>query len=283
MILFFSDLHLGRGLRADARAAERAACAVLAHHAKAVTGVFIVGDLFEQYMEYRHLVPKGFVRFQAALAALTDRGVAVTYLLGNRDPWHLRFFEDELGVQVVPDAWEGVLRVGPHGVRTYLAHGDGLDPAERAYRRLKPFMRHPRIAQLYRMGLPGDAAYALACRVGRAVSDGGPPQAAPVAALRRAADRLLGPAPGAGQADLVAFGHVHHADLGRHAGGAYLNPGYFFGRRTYGVLDAPPAAASPRLRLLRWTDAGAQTLATDLVPADTRALPGVAPAPRPRA
>ena len=247
MILFLSDLHLGRGTRQDAREAERAACAVLAHHGAALAHVFIIGDLFEQYMEYRHLAPKGFVRFQAALAALTDRGVAATYLLGNRDPWHLGFFEDELGVQIVPDAWRGVLRVGPHGVRAYLAHGDGLDPAERTYRRLKPLMRHPRIAQLYRMGLPGDAAYALARRVGRAVSDGGPPQAAPVAALRRAADRLLGPAPGAGQADLVAFGHVHHADLGRHAGGAYLNPGYFFGDRTYGVLDASRRPLRPGL------------------------------------
>ena len=283
MILFLSDLHLGRGTRQDAREAERAACGILAHHGAALAHVFLVGDLFEQYLEYRHLAPKGFVRFQAALAALTDRGVAATYLLGNRDPWHLGFFEDELGVQIVPDAWQGVLRVGPHGVRAYLAHGDGLDPAERTYRRLKPLMRHPRIAQLYRMGLPGDAAYALARRVGRAVSDGGPPQAAPVAALRQAADHLLGPAPGAGQADLVAFGHVHHADLGRHAGGAYLNPGYFFGDRTYGVLDVFPtdglsaADAAPRLRLLRWTAAGPQTLATDAVPAEpSRAGPAAA-------
>ena len=273
VILFLSDLHLGRGARQASRDAERSACAVLAHHGPGLTRVFVVGDLFEQYMEYRHLAPKGFVRFQAALAALTDRGVPVTYLLGNRDPWHLDYFREELGVETVPDMWEGVLRVGPHGVRTYLAHGDGLDPAERAYRRLKPLMRHPRIAQLYRMGLPGDAAYALARRVGHAVSDGGPPQAAPVAALRRAADRLLGPAPGAGRADLVAFGHVHHADLGRHPGGAYLNPGYFFGDRTYGALDAPHPTAPPRLRLFRWREDGPQTLATDAVPADTGGTP----------
>ena len=267
MILFLSDLHLGRGTPADARETERAARAVVQHYGAGLTRLFILGDLFEQYLEYRHLAPKGFVRFQATLASLTDRGVPVTYLLGNRDPWHLDFFGQELGVEVVPDVWEGVLRVGPFGVRAYLAHGDGLDPAERAYRRLKPLMRHPAIARLYRLGLPGDGAYALAARVGRAVSDGGPPQAEPVAALRRAADQLLGPAPGAGRADLVGFGHVHHADLGRHAGGAYLNPGYFFGDRTFGLLGAGPGA--PRLRLLRWSSSGPQPLASDSIPADT--------------
>ena len=250
MTLFLSDLHLGRGTAAESTAAEHDAVALLEAHEQVVLGsggaLYLVGDVFDAFMEYRHLVPKGFVRLQGLLARWTDRGVPVTYLAGNRDPWHLDHFEQELGVRVVQEAVEAEVE----GVRTYIAHGDALTDAEPLYTRLRPLLRSPLMARLYRMSLPGDAAFALARRVGRAVSSGGAVNPAVADDLEAQAARLLAET----DADLVVLGHGHRPACISLAGGTYLNPGYWFEDRTFGRLDAE-APGGPAL--LRWTADGA--------------------------
>jgi UDP-2,3-diacylglucosamine hydrolase len=248
--LFLSDLHLGRGDAAESAAAERDALALLTAHEAEVVGtggaLFLVGDVFDAYMEYRHLVPKGFVRLQGLLARWTDAGVPVTYLAGNRDPWHLDYFQNELGVRVVQESIEAEVE----GVRTYIAHGDALTRAEPLYARLRPLLRSPLMARLYRLSLPGDAAFALARRVGRAVSSGGAVDPAVADDLRAQAARVLAETAAA----LVVLGHGHRAECIPLPGGAYLNPGYWFEDRLFGRLDAGAAPA-----LYRWT-AGGPTL-----------------------
>ena len=271
LLLLLSDLHLGRGTRAETRAAERDAVALLRAHEGALVpdagaaggaALVLLGDVYDQYIEYRHLVPKGAARLVGVLAEWADRGAEVVYVVGNRDPWHVDFFEGELGVRVV-DVWE-TRRAG----RTlYIAHGDGhgtaRGPAERLTHRLQPILRAPLMARLYRMGLPGDAGYALARWTARRFGTDGAPDPADARRLADAAhDRLRTTA-----ADVVAFGHSHAAALettpgapGR--GGVYLNPGYWFGARTFARLDADGPA------LLRWADGAAVPLAR---PAPARA------------
>ncbi|MEP0545420.1 MAG: UDP-2,3-diacylglucosamine diphosphatase [Rhodothermales bacterium] len=249
MYLFLSDLHLGRGTAAESRAAERDALALLRAHESDVRpaggdgGLFLVGDVFDQFIEYRRLVPKGFVRLQGLLAEWTDAGVPVTYVVGNRDPWHLDYFERELGVRVVPDGVAARLA----GRETYIAHGDGLVPTEQAYNRLKPLLRHPVPYRLYRNLFPGDWGYRLARHIARRGS--GAPDAPTVDALRDAARRRL-----TGPTDLVVFGHGHRAERIDGPGGTYLNPGYWFADRTFARLDAAGPA------LLRWTAGEARPL-----------------------
>lgn len=253
MTLFLSDLHLGRGSPAEGTAAERDALALLrAHEAEiARTGgaLYLVGDVFDAYLEYRHLVPKGFVRFQGLLADWSDRGIPVTYLAGNRDPWHLDYFEKELGVRVVQEAVEDEIE----GARAYIAHGDALTAAEPLYTRLRPLLRSPFMARLYRMSLPGDTALGLARRVGRGVSSGGAVNPAVADDLRRQAARLLAGT----DAALVVLGHGHRAECIPLPGGAYLNPGYWFAERTFGRLDpASDPGRAPTVGLHRWTAGG---------------------------
>jgi UDP-2,3-diacylglucosamine hydrolase len=248
--LFVSDLHLGRGAPGASRAAERDLLALLDHHADGLAAggaLYLVGDVYDQYIEYRHLVPKGFVRLLGRLAALADAGCRVTYVVGNRDPWHLDFFEREVGARLVPDA----LAEEVAGRRLYIAHGDGHVPAERTYNRLRPLLRSPFMARLYRMGLPGDAGYAFARWFAHRFGSDGAPEPPTVAALRARAARLLAD----GAADLVVFGHVHEPACIQMDGGAYLNPGYWFADRTFGRLDEAGAA------LLRWRDGRAEPLA----------------------
>ncbi|MEM9996704.1 MAG: UDP-2,3-diacylglucosamine diphosphatase [Bacteroidota bacterium] len=260
MILFLADLHLGRGTPAASRAAERDALALLDAVADRLDALVLVGDLFDQYMEYRHLVPKGFIRMQGRLAALVDAGVPVTYVVGNRDPWHLDHFADEIGVRLVRDhVVETLTPTGPFagasasktdeetGWHVYIAHGDGRIAHDRVYNRLRPVMRHPAVARLYRMLLPGDTGYALARWTGRRAAqplgrDRTGPDLPAVTALRRFARQTLAST----DADLVVCGHVHLGECTTWPEGTYLNAGYWFGHRTFGCLSADGPA------LLHW-------------------------------
>ena len=251
LYLFLSDLHLGRGSAGASRTAERDALALLDAHEAAVreavaagrgSGLYLVGDVFDQFIEYRRLVPKGFARLQGRLAAWTDAGLPVTYLVGNRDPWHLDYFETELGVRLV----RGAVTEALAGRTVHLAHGDGFLPSERVSNLLKPLLRHPVAYRLYRTLLPGDSGYRLARRVARLGT--GAPEDAVVRGLRAAARRILATTP----ADLVVFGHGHVAELAAWPEGTYLNPGYWFADRTFARLDADGPA------LLRWTGQNAE-------------------------
>ena len=87
MYYFASDIHLGAGDAATARAVERRFVARLDDAARDAEAIFLVGDIFDFWFEYRRVVPKGFVRTLGKLAELTDRGVRVVFFTGNHDMW----------------------------------------------------------------------------------------------------------------------------------------------------------------------------------------------------
>lgn len=253
MTVFLSDLHLGRGSADATRAAERDAVALLRAHAPDVgpdDAVVLLGDVFDQWIEYRHTAPKLGLRLLGTLADLADGGTRVLYTVGNRDPWHVDLLAS-LGVTVVTGGAR--LRLAGHDV--YLSHGDRDLPARgalgRLSHRLLPLLRRPAMARLYRSALPGDAGFALARAVALGLGTDGtanPDDAAALAASARA--RLAAP----GGPALVAHGHVHEARLDDGPDGAYLNPGYWFGDRTFARLRADGPA------LCRWADGRALPL-----------------------
>ena len=250
LLLLLSDLHLGRGTREATRAAERDAVALLrAHQAEVLEGgtLVLLGDVFDQWIEYRHLVPRAAPRLTGLLAEWADAGAEIVYTVGNRDPWHLDYFADDIGVTVVPGAWT------PHreGLALYIAHGDGHAPSERLSTRFQPLLRARSMARLYRMGLPGDAGYALARWVARTFGTDGAPDPDVARDLAQAAHQHLAHT----DADLVAFGHSHAPALDVTPHGTYLNPGYWFGARTFARIDAHGPA------LMRWSDGHARPLA----------------------
>lgn len=238
VVLFVSDMHFGRRSEAVERAKEVALIDCLSAHAGDVQHLFLLGDVFDAYIEYEQLVPKGFVRFQALLARWTDRGVPVTYLAGNHDLWHRDYFRKELGVRVLPTRWIGRLC----GRLAYLAHGDAPDTSDPLYQRLRPFLGYPPVATLYRRLLPAGGALAFARWFNRRFHDETvDPER--VRALRRHARRVLR----ATSAEMVVMGHSHHAEQRRWPGGTYLNIGAWQGARTFASLSPGGTA-----RLLRW-------------------------------
>lgn len=238
-------MHFGRGSDPSERVNERALVDCLEAHATEVDHLYLLGDVFDGYVEYRHLVPKGFVRFQGLLARWTDRGIPVTYLLGNHDPWHQDHFSDELGVALVPDATE----VTHFGHRLYLAHGDALAATHWLQSRLRALLRHPVPVRLYRTLLPANLGLRLAHWVSRQLYD---PETETSTAdlLRRQARFLLR----RDALDAVVLGHSHVPALHDTPNGVYVNTGNWYERRTLARLD------ETGLHLVRWNGVRAEDI-----------------------
>lgn len=243
MILFVSDMHLGRGPAERERAKEAALIECLEAHADQVEHLYLLGDVFDGYIEYNHLIPKGFVRFQGLLAAWSDRGVPITYLLGNHDPWHQEYFAEEIGVRLVADHM--CVEHGAH--RLHLTHGDAQASTHRGYAWMRPLLRHPWSLRLYRTLLPADWGMVLARTVSRALHDPRPDPAV-VEALDAYARRRLQDAP----LDAVIMGHSHQSRLRQWEQGVYVNTGNWYEDRTFARLE------EGALRLCRWN--GGRTL-----------------------
>jgi UDP-2,3-diacylglucosamine hydrolase len=101
--------------------------------------LYMLGDIFDYWMEFRHLIPKGFTRFYCMLFDLVRSGIEVTYLAGNHDFYLGRFFDEELGVKTL----YGVQDVVIDGSKFILAHGDGLGKGDIGYKLFAHLIRNP--------------------------------------------------------------------------------------------------------------------------------------------
>lgn len=248
-------MHFGRDAPDAERARERDLVACLKAHEPDVERLFIVGDLFDAYIEYRHLVPKGAVRVLALLADWAERGIPVTYLVGNHDPWHRDYFGESLGIDVHMDSVE----LEAYGRRLYIHHGDGLDPSSARYNTLKPWLRHPLPVWIYTNLLPGDVGMRLARKVAQRLATTDRSEANRMI-YRDVAQHLLDTHGG----DAVVMGHTHAPEHLHFANGEYVNLGAWQHKRTFAMLD------EAGFRLMRWNGTSAE-------PVEARALPNASP------
>ena len=123
MIYFVSDIHLGCADAAVSRRAERAFCRWLDMVAKDAKAIYLLGDIFDVWCEYRTVAPQGYVRVLGRLAELTDRGVEVVFYAGNHDMWCLDYLTRECGVRVVLKPQVESIA----GRSVHLAHGDNMN------------------------------------------------------------------------------------------------------------------------------------------------------------
>lgn len=134
-LYFASDFHLGVPTAAESLAREKHIVAWLESIRADAQAIYLLGDIFDFWFEYRHAIPKGFIRLQGKLAELRDEGIPVTFFTGNHDMWMFDYFPTELGIPVFREPIE--LQVGTH--RLVIGHGDGLGPGETGYKILKKF------------------------------------------------------------------------------------------------------------------------------------------------
>lgn len=104
--------------------------------------LYLMGDIFDFWYEYKKVVPRGFVRFLGKLAEFSDRGIPVYFFTGNHDVWAFDYLHEEIGITVYNHHVEHMIR----GKKFYLAHGDGLGPGDKAYLILK-WAFHNRLLQ----------------------------------------------------------------------------------------------------------------------------------------
>ncbi|MFT7588611.1 MAG: UDP-2,3-diacylglucosamine hydrolase [Limisphaerales bacterium] len=132
-VYFVSDVHLGVPSHATSLEREKKLVSFLESIRDSAEAIHIVGDLFDFWFEYRHAVPKGYVRILGTLASIADSGIPVYMYTGNHDLWMFDYFEKELGVPVFkePQSWEY------NGKQFLVGHGDGIGPGDQGYKFIK--------------------------------------------------------------------------------------------------------------------------------------------------
>lgn len=138
-LYFASDFHLGVPDNRSSREREVKLVRWLEHCRHDAQGIYLLGDIFDFWFEYRTVIPKGFIRLQGKLAELRDAGIPIYFFTGNHDMWMFDYFPDELGIPVYRKPI--VLETGKH--RLLIGHGDGLGPGDFSYKILKRIFASP--------------------------------------------------------------------------------------------------------------------------------------------
>lgn len=132
-IYFISDFHLGVPNDADSRKREDKIVAWLNSIAKDVQILYLMGDVFDYWFEYKEVVPRGYVRLLGKLAELSDAGVEMHYFTGNHDMWVFDYLPKEIGLQI----HRNPIQKEYNGKKFFLGHGDGLGPGDFGYKFIK--------------------------------------------------------------------------------------------------------------------------------------------------
>ncbi len=239
-IYFISDAHLD-----DDREREKRLISFL----KGIKGcerLYILGDLFDFWFEYRTVIPSQYIRTVCKLLDLVQGGTKIVYLAGNHDFWLGDFLQSQVGIQVE----RGSIRVEHQGLRLYLSHGDGISEGEIGYRLLKRILRNPFNIALFRLLHPD---FALPLARGISKLSRGSTQGKGKKLLKDYEDfasKLMREG-----MDAVILAHIHWPVYEKLAGGVYINLGdwithYTFGKLESGVLslekwEIPGSSRSP--------------------------------------
>jgi UDP-2,3-diacylglucosamine hydrolase len=156
-IFFLSDFHLGAPDPAASLQREKLIVQFLDEIKINVFAIFIAGDIFDFWYEYKKVVPKGYVRLLGKLAELTDAGIAIHLFVGNHDMWMKNYFQKHLGIPVYFEVKDFII----NNKTFYIGHGDGLGPGDHRYKLLKKVFRNPVCQWLFGL-LPASIGIGLA-------------------------------------------------------------------------------------------------------------------------
>ena len=226
-VVFLSDAHLG----AEPREREAAREARLHGFLKTLPGrastLYIVGDLFDFWFEYRTAIPRRLFATLAVLQRLREAGLEIVYLNGNHDFWLGSFLNESLGIRTV----EGAVTVEQQGRRLWVHHGDGLVGGDLGYKLLRGVLRHPVSTGLYGwlhpdLGIPLAHAVSGLSRRSRGHAALEPDRLWREIALPRFSEGFDG----------VIVGHYHHAFERREPGREFFVLGDWIDRFSYAEM-----------------------------------------------
>ena len=225
--LFISDIHLGLQSKESENQKERLLVKFLTTTALNCNELFIVGDLFDYWFEYKRVYQKGFFRTLTALQDLTEKGIKIHYFIGNHDFLHRDFFESEIGAVLYENPINTVL----NSKNFFIGHGDGLVKNDYGYLILKKVMRNKFIQKLYSVIHP-DWGIGIASSTSRS-------------SRNYTAQKNYGEVDGLFEAaktqiddgtDIVLFGHLHKRIYQPYKNGIYVNLGSWLDKPCYGIF-----------------------------------------------
>ncbi len=233
-IYFISDLHLGAPDLAASHERERRFLRWLDACVDDMEALYVVGDLFDFWFEYKHAVPRGHVRTLGRLAELHDRGIPVYFFTGNHDLWVFDYLKKEIGAEVFYEPQ----RISIKGKSLLVGHGDGLGPGDHGYKFIKRIFTNrflqwcfARIHPNTGIGMANYFSRSSRAKTGTSDSDFNGMENEWL--YQYARDYQKGSKP----ADYFVFGHRHLpiiADIPE--GGKYYNLGDWLKYFTYGVM-----------------------------------------------
>lgn len=234
--LFISDIHLGLQDKETEKKKERLLVKFLEFAKENCDELFIVGDLFDYWFEYKRVYQKGNFRTLTALQDLTEMGIKVHYFIGNHDFFHKDFFVNEIGVDLYP-AGAGF---NLNGMRFFIGHGDGLVKNDIGYNILKMILRNSFIQWLYGLIHP-DIGVSIASRTSKTSRDYTTKkdygeEDGLFDAARSFIDKGF---------DYVLFGHLHKRCFNQYKNGIYVNLGSWIEQPCYGRF-------SDKFEILDW-------------------------------
>lgn len=224
---FFSDVHLGLESAEKERRKERKLIRFLEMASEDAAEIFIVGDLFDCWIEYKQVVPRGFFRLLAKISELVESGVIINYIAGNHDFWKGDYFRNEFGIEICHEHIERVIE----GKKFFIHHGDGFAYNDSGYRILKKVMRSKLSQKLYSLIHP-DIGIRLAkgtsetSRVHTSAKDYSKSDGLRDAAFSKVDEGF----------DYVVMGHRHLPQMIRHNQGYYVNLGDWIEHSSYGLF-----------------------------------------------
>lgn len=236
-VYFISDAHLGLGTKDEERAKEDRLIVFLGSIRKDATQLFILGDLFDAWIEYRTVIPKGFHRILTSLHELVRSGVAVHYLVGNHDFWIRNYFSEELGMRTYHMPFDVLI----DGKKVFVHHGDGLAKKDSGYRILKKVINNRFSIWLYSWVHP-DVGIALARSSSRksrgytSTKEYGKEDGMMEFSRRKIEEGF----------DIVVMGHRHEPVCKEFGRGQYVNLGDWIRHNTYAVME------NGRMELKQW-------------------------------
>ncbi len=225
---FVSDLHFGLLSRDEEKERERKFVEFLEFAKENADKLFIVGDLFDYWFEYKRVIQKGYFRIFTALQNLTEAGIEVHYIIGNHDFMHRDFFEKDLGVKVYEDPIDIVLE----GKRFFIAHGDGLVANDLGYKILKKILRNKTAQKLYSILHPDFGIWLASSSSKKSRNFTTEKSYGETDGMFEAAKKIINKG-----FDYVIFGHSHIKKEETFKGGKYYNLGTWLKKSYYGKFS----------------------------------------------
>ena len=224
---FISDIHLGLQQKDIEAKKERILVDFLNIAKSDCDELFIVGDLFDYWFEYKRVYQKGYYRTLAALKDVSEAAVKIHYFIGNHDFLHRDFFKTEFDAHIYHDPISVVL----NNKKFFIGHGDGLVENDTGYNILKWIMRNSFFQWLYSLIHP-DLGIAVASRTSKSSREYTEKKDyGEVDGLYKSAKKKIDEG-----FDYVIFGHLHKRVLEQYKNGRYINLGSWLDAPSYGIF-----------------------------------------------